>query len=975
MTQSRQQNLTRWNRANQSRFRYVDGNAPVFLEHLRGAMIARFIRGVPEGAEGRQPDFWFKLFSSEAFQGEDPATMEAYLEALDWQALSEGLPEAPESTSARNQRLVGNYNALSDDYAAETMRAFARASHIMAGYIDAYMIESYMGTATQWDSLHKLGQMVNYAPAPAASAMGTVALEIKPEAGVVEIAAGLAMSAPPATGGAPLIFETLSDMAAHPDLNAARERRWNINRTVLDLSAANSWLIEGEDAPAPGALVLLAPSKFNEPGVKAALVARTRLSADETKASITLEAAPSGTWRAGYTQLWCHPEAANFGLPVADDTGVVIRVEKASQLKTGAVVEAKLEGGSVRNAIVLQIIGDRVRLDIKDEEVVSLRQMIEYPVEGGQVKLATEVTVFFNKDSSFKTVTGGTANDTTHPAYYTYDTSGASWAGIKDTFAAWEDVRTLAHPPKISSLFHEADSIVSFAGKPPKSLTEGQYFVARNPDDSLTGLKVRGVRADKSEYHIAFNRKLAGSPEETLFHGPFKTALRVEGHDRSVEPLGDGWLTLAGLSDEAKALLKVGKRFIIEDKRETGISPALATVLEVDKVAGNGGDRSERDQAKIRFDSVRSGFEDFVIGWTVFRFNTLDIGHGETKAGKTLGSGNAELPRQALPLDVKSISFLADDKAATGVRPDIDVRVDGSLWNYADLSDISAENTNSYSIRPQDNNTLNIEFRRRLPSGKNNIRVSRHRVGAGAVGNNIGPLAFTKPKSKHKYVAHIYQPFATSGGGDRETTDSIRENAGAAIAANDRAVALEDFTRLVKRHAAVWDARAQQAMGPGRAPVVRIYVVPVGGAPLQGVLAESLTAYLKARALPGVALEILDFKRLNFEVTAKIRVDTAQFPKDDMLETAANTLASAFSLQKRGLGQHLYVTELMAALEGVAGVQTANVALAPKAGTVLAPAQMFSSASGTLRAVYPRAGEVSFISHINDITIEIESAP
>lgn len=972
MTQrSHHNDLTRWNRSNQSRFRYVDGNAAVFLEHLRGAMISRFMRGVPAGAAGRQPEFWFKLFSSEAFKGEDPATMVEYLEALDWSALAEGLPEALERTSSRNQRLVRNYHAVSDDYAAETMRAFARASHVMAGYIDAYMNESYMGTATQWDSLHKLGQMVNYAPAPAASAMGTVALAIKPEAGVVEIAAGLAMSAPPTSGGAPLIFETLTDITAHSDLNETHERRWNVNRTVLDLTVANTWLLEGEDAPAPGALVLLAPSKFNEPGVRAALVARARLVAEGSMASITLETDPGGIWRKGYAQLLCHPEAAVKGLPISDERGVVVRAEKAGQMKAGAVIEAKLTDNSIHQVIIRQIQGDRVRLGIEGVDVASIRQMVQYPVENNYVVTANLQPVYTNVAGDLRVLLGVNSPDGSR---FTYAAYGASWAGIKDNFAGWDEVDALTRPPQISSQFHEPNSIVTFAGKPAKSLKEGQYFVARNPDDSLIGLKVRGVRADKTEYHIAFNRPLTAAPEDTVFHGPFKTVLRPQDYDRSTETLGggDSWLTLAGLSEDAKALLRIGKRFIIQDKREMGLSPILATVVEVDKVSGNGGDRSEHDQARIRFDSVRSDFDDFVLGWTVFRFNTLDIGHGETKAGKTLGSGNAELPRQSLPLDVKSISFLADDKAATGVRPDIDVRVDGTLWDYADLSDISAENTNSYSIRPHDDDTLNIEFRRRLPSGKNNIRVSRHRVGAGAAGNNIGPLAFTKPKSKHKFIEKIYQPFATSGGGDRETTDSIRENAGAAIAANDRAVALEDFTRLVKRHAAVWDARAHQALGPGRAPLVRINVVPVDGAPLQGVLADSLTTYIKARAVPGVLLEIIDFTRLNFEIAAKIRVDTAQYPKDVMLEMATKTLATVFSLQRRSLGQHLYLTEIMATLEAIAGVQTANVTLAAKAGTVLAPGQVFSSASGTLRAVYPRAGEVGFVDSLNDITIEIE---
>src|SRR5690606_39760429 len=39
--------LTRWNRAGLSRFRYLDGNAAVWLEELRIGMLTQYLRGIP----------------------------------------------------------------------------------------------------------------------------------------------------------------------------------------------------------------------------------------------------------------------------------------------------------------------------------------------------------------------------------------------------------------------------------------------------------------------------------------------------------------------------------------------------------------------------------------------------------------------------------------------------------------------------------------------------------------------------------------------------------------------------------------------------------------------------------------------------------------------------------------------------------------------------------------------------------------
>ena len=134
----KKEDLTRWNRSGLSRFRYVDGNAVTYLEALRLAM-------------------------AEAFT--DPTGKNR------WEALDSAIPAAAaESPRERQTRWLKQYRDERRDYGWEILRSYARASHVLTDHLDAYANESYIGTATQWDSVRRLVEMLDYHPAPPASA-------------------------------------------------------------------------------------------------------------------------------------------------------------------------------------------------------------------------------------------------------------------------------------------------------------------------------------------------------------------------------------------------------------------------------------------------------------------------------------------------------------------------------------------------------------------------------------------------------------------------------------------------------------------------------------------------------------------------------------------------------------------------------------------------------------------------------------
>jgi len=194
--------LTRWNRAGLTRFRYVDGNAVTYLELLRQALAERF------GDEA-------------------------------WPALFAGLPPDLENEpeSERQARLLSQYGGERGDWGWEIARALARAAHVLTEHLDAYANEGYLGTATQWDHVRRLVEMLDYHPAPPASAATHLVLGAKAEG---TLKRGFQVGYKPPEGGAPIVFETLEDLPVDPALDGLRPAGWNRSPLTFRLAAAGS---------------------------------------------------------------------------------------------------------------------------------------------------------------------------------------------------------------------------------------------------------------------------------------------------------------------------------------------------------------------------------------------------------------------------------------------------------------------------------------------------------------------------------------------------------------------------------------------------------------------------------------------------------------------------------------------------------------------------------------------------------------
>src|SRR6185295_2820990 len=117
-------------------------------------------------------------------------------------------------------------------------------------------------------------------------------------------------------------------------------------------------------------------------------------------------------------------------------------------------------------------------------------------------------------------------------------------------------------------------------------------------------------------------------------------------------------------------LLARGRNLILERQEGDGFTGARkAKVVRVDA-----------QNAAIEISPAVGTGEGFTWGTLVLRGNLATAGHGEGKPEKVLGSGDATRSSQSFALAQKGVSFVADATQPSGVRADIEVKVEGQIW-------------------------------------------------------------------------------------------------------------------------------------------------------------------------------------------------------------------------------------------------------------------------------------------------------
>jgi hypothetical protein len=306
--------------------------------------------------------------------------------------------------------------------------------------------------------------------------------------------------------------------------------------------------------------------------------------------------------------------------------------------------------------------------------------------------------------------------------------------------------------------------------------------------------------------------------------------------------------------------------------------------------------------------------------------NVARATHGEG-VSEIAGSGNAAAAGQQFALRQAPLTYTS---AATpdGRQSALEVRVNGLLWDEAPALFEQPADARVYALRQDGDGRTIVQFGdgvegARLPSGQDNVRFT-YRKNLG-LGGNLVAGRLTSLLGRPLGVKTVTNVAPATGGDDPEAAGDLRRHAPLTTLTLGRAVSLQDYTDFARSFAGIARARAAW-MGRGAA---RGIVVTVAGPAGAAVAADSetmqnLTAALRQYGDPLVPLTVQSYASVVFRMEATLEVADDAID-DDVIEAVETALRAHFGFEAREFGDAVSVDEVMAVMQGVAGVAGANV--------------------------------------------------
>lgn len=286
-----------------------------------------------------------------------------------------------------------------------------------------------------------------------------------------------------------------------------------------------------------------------------------------------------------------------------------------------------------------------------------------------------------------------------------------------------------------------------------------------------------------------------------------------------------------------------------------------------------------------------------------------------------LGGGDGSRSLQRFNLRQGPLTYIT---AATpsGTASTLEIRVDGLLWPEAPHFTAPGPGERAYTVKLDENGSATVQFGdgthgTRLPTGGN--VEARYRVGLGTAGN-VGAEQISMLLSRPPGLKAVTNPVAASGGTDAEAGDEARRNAPLRVRTLDRIVSLRDFEDFAAAFTGIGKAQAVW-LWDGERRMVHLTVAGTGGAPLDpnAALYRNLLAAIDSARPPYQPLRVSPGRDLRFGLTAGLWI-APEYAPERVLAAAGKALAAAFGFAARAFGQPVTGSEVLAALQGVAGV-------------------------------------------------------
>jgi hypothetical protein len=923
---------TRWNRPGLPQVRYVNANAVTYLEALRMEFANRF----PE---------WGNL----------PAAAEPGETLLTWL-----------------ERLEKQYQMSRQDWAWETSRSFARALHILTEHINAYANEGYIGTATQWDHVRRLAAMVGYAPKTATSAEARLVLLAR---GAAHVAEGFQVKHTPLDGTAPVIFETVEDIAVDERLNTVRLNGWNHNPEVFSNVFAevnvSPWFAPKGSTIAKGETALLLNLKNNVAEVvtiKAFDLTSGRFSIAALKPDSTIDK----TLRVGDAVLQTYKPRKIT--PILNGSGVVW-LGQGHGFNAGDVAVWPDGIGGSRFARIAEVSSHGILIEgVPSHELPSQQSQV------AQASVLTR-TQFEVSENNWRIAKGLEGKNSSYFATARHEGLATAKQIMNNTSAAQITLKGVQVPlteainlnadsgatavwfadypsiaEKVTVIAAPAADTLLFDGK-SEDVVAGEWAILEG-ENSAFAAQIKTISRGIGTISVTLDKSNA-TPRVRAMSNILNLSIRPRGHDRDPVPVTSLVLQIGSLT----SFFSKGRKLVLEDENNR-VTAIIATVAKVDVMRG-----------EITISADAQALQKFTRGGLIVRGNAVDAIHGETQPLKTLGSGSADMTGQEFALDYTDISTIRDSALPNGQRSAIHISVDSQSYHQVETFRDCVSDEPAYVVQVLDSGTLTLRFGdgrqgRRLSSGYNNVKALLKR-GVGLNGN-LGAFSLDKISVPHPAVEGFRQPIASSGGDAREDSSRIAANAPARLKAMDRAISVKDYQRLASQFGGIWHAAAFEMKNLARfRQSVRIVLVPAGGGAM-GSLGEDVALHLRNNGLPQTDIMVENYRDMPMQLNAVLRVNSQEYDPEHAITEARSALRESFHLRRRAPGQPFYRSEVVQVLEHVAGVVNVDVFLFPD----IAPdaKQIKRGDNGGIWAIYPHDEQVFHAADTTFISITSEEA-
>jgi hypothetical protein len=306
--------------------------------------------------------------------------------------------------------------------------------------------------------------------------------------------------------------------------------------------------------------------------------------------------------------------------------------------------------------------------------------------------------------------------------------------------------------------------------------------------------------------------------------------------------------------------------------------------------------------------------------------NVAPATHGEA-AEEVLGSGDGTAMHQSFRLRQSPLTYVSSADAG-GRRSTLELQVNDIRWDEVETLHEHGPAEQIYVTRTDSDGVTTITFGdgksgALLPTGDSNIRA-RYRKGIG-VGGLVDDQQLSQLMTRPLGLKEVINPESASGAEDPESRDQARQNAPLTVLTLDRAVSLQDYEDFARAFAGISKALATWTWD-GQHRGVFLTVAGVNGAAVEPGREpyESLVAAIAGAGEPYVHVNVKSYRDAYFHLAARIKIDAAH-EADTVFAEVESHLRAEFSFASRSFGQRVALSEVIAAIQSVNGVDAVDV--------------------------------------------------